>query len=706
MWVNRVVLQNFGPFSRYETELVRGLIGITGPNGSGKSTLVNGIYACLTNDFDRFPGVKSDCIYDLAEKGNAFVEIDAVHQGTSFTIRRSLRPNKSVLSIAGEPTIENANVINDRLRKELGVDMKLVGTYAFVPQGDMFKFLSLQPAERAESFKYLCRTQAADVISKLAGEMLEREDAGGEIIDNSDELVTQIGKADLRLANLEARRRKYARRLLNAKSLQSAEKIQQKRQRHQQYREDLPEARQELARRKREWIKLRRQLASRELALAEGKATVEQLRSGGASAVASALRAWETYDRRRQRRRQLEAQLAKLDGDLKTSPPVEPESLAKLPALRDELGKVKAELATAREVHKLRRRGATECPTCHQKVSDPKFVEWVESVLDQAPQQIERIEAQIVVCESYQKDHSQWERGQALRRANRESVLDELKELKELAEPEGDREELQRQANLWQAAQDALEGLQNQRNSVAQEVAVVKSQALQSTKRIKQLEAKLAKTVVDDSLYQRVTERLEEHRQAELALAETDGKLREAGAARSVAVHQLDRLRAVMARRQKLQRAMAKLKRVREVFHWSCLPGRVAQRSLQRLDQDIARALELFDNPFTAAADEGLTLQVQLPGHPPRDARWLSGGQKGVLAIAFRYAVNSLFSTDLGTMFLDEPTANLDSENVDYFRSALEALAAEVKGERQLGIITHAEELRSAFHQVIDMGAR
>ena len=66
--------------------------------------------------------------------------------------------------------------------------------------------------------------------------------------------------------------------------------------------------------------------------------------------------------------------------------------------------------------------------------------------------------------------------------------------------------------------------------------------------------------------------------------------------------------------------------------------------------------------------------------------------------------MNKLFGSDVGMMFLDEPTAGLDESNIEYFREALQLLAAKVRGRQQVVIITHATELQSTFDQVVSIG--
>jgi DNA repair exonuclease SbcCD ATPase subunit len=54
-------------------------------------------------------------------------------------------------------------------------------------------------------------------------------------------------------------------------------------------------------------------------------------------------------------------------------------------------------------------------------------------------------------------------------------------------------------------------------------------------------------------------------------------------------------------------------------------------------------------------------------------------------------------------MFLDEPTAGLDADNVTYFHDALQQLASKVSGDRQLVVITHVQSLGGVFDQLVEI---
>ena len=210
--------------------------------------------------------------------------------------------------------------------------------------------------------------------------------------------------------------------------------------------------------------------------------------------------------------------------------------------------------------------------------------------------------------------------------------------------------------------------------------------------------------LVADDLYERAVSRLAEHEGLAVEVSGVEGRISAKQEALSGYQTLLDELREKMERHKTMGALREVVSDVRDVFHWQNLPKKVAQANLMGITGEINEALEIFGSPFWVEADVNLSFKVHFPNSPARSAGSLSGGQKAVLAICFRVAVNRLFGMDTGMMFLDEPTAGLDNDNVEYFQGALSVLAAEVRDKRQLVIITHAAELRGTFDQVIEMG--
>ena len=168
---------------------------------------------------------------------------------------------------------------------------------------------------------------------------------------------------------------------------------------------------------------------------------------------------------------------------------------------------------------------------------------------------------------------------------------------------------------------------------------------------------------------------------------------------------QLKAIQIMLARQQKAQDFASQMRTLREeVFHRMTLPRQVAETNLYGMEKDIAASLHDFGDPFRVTPGENLTFTVHFPGEPAMPATRLSGGLQGVLAMAFRLAVLSVFGADIGMMALDEPTVGFDSGNIRYLGDALQRFAGSIRGRRQVFIITHAESLAPAFDQVIKIG--
>lgn len=147
----------------------------------------------------------------------------------------------------------------------------------------------------------------------------------------------------------------------------------------------------------------------------------------------------------------------------------------------------------------------------------------------------------------------------------------------------------------------------------------------------------------------------------------------------------------------RLRNLTGTVEEVAAVFHWNSLPKLVAQQNLQLLVGDINKNLELFDDPFRVEASDDLQFDVFFDGASgiagPVKASLLSGGQKVVLALAFRAALDSLFGHNTGILCLDEPAAGLDEANRSGFRRALREIGQKVGSNRQIFVVTHDQLL-------------
>jgi DNA repair exonuclease SbcCD ATPase subunit len=148
------------------------------------------------------------------------------------------------------------------------------------------------------------------------------------------------------------------------------------------------------------------------------------------------------------------------------------------------------------------------------------------------------------------------------------------------------------------------------------------------------------------------------------------------------------------------------LEAIRAVVHRDCLPKVVHQTDLEEIEQDLNQTLEVFDAPFRIEAHDGLSFVARFidgTGRVQPDTR-LSGGQKVMLSIAFRLAVNSHFAAQAGMMVLDEPTANLNEPLIKSLGDVFARLSETSKNRgMQVLVVTHDVRLTGFFDQVIQI---
>jgi exonuclease SbcC len=142
----------------------------------------------------------------------------------------------------------------------------------------------------------------------------------------------------------------------------------------------------------------------------------------------------------------------------------------------------------------------------------------------------------------------------------------------------------------------------------------------------------------------------------------------------------------------------------RSVFHKDAAPRFVAQRNLEHLQSMMNEILQMFDTPFRVAADEGLSFQASFAAGSRQPAERLSGGQKVILALAFRLALNLMFAENIGALYLDEPTAWLDEHHIRGFEPVLQQLRdfSTARGLQTI-IITHERALAPLFDTVVQL---
>lgn len=706
MQINSIRLRNIGPHREFSVELGRGLIGVIGSNGAGKSTLINSVYAALTNDFSRFSSVKSDIIRNGSGTEQSFIQLEGVHRGQDFCLTRYLRPNKNEFRI-GTRKYTKASDVNDAVTAELNITKDVIDKYVFVDQWQMFGFLDETAAERAKTFQFLCGTEIASRIHKVCTDYVMRQQ-GIEIIDNSVELEEIISEAETRMAENKKAGKEAESVILSEEAANEFRKVigayeaaRLARDTQATVQVNLRKCRLELKTIRDACVEKERQLQRRETWLKNNEERVVEAKAVQRTAAVRA--------RMLKILQESTAVLEETEKNLAGLQKLVPASNYILPGHRI------TGLSSERECNRLRSlvesAAAAEidgavCEHCQQPISETHR----EKIRKAQEANLSRLNAlQAALDYSVQFDAER--ENQSLRRVNWETAVvretDKIttakQSLAELSSSEAfSPEEAQTLVAKFFEISGSRLAMKGEVERLRERVDAAKQRVSRLQEQLKTCQETIEAGPSDETLKQAV-DLLEVSKRGFIRRAESLGAFREAKNSKARATETLRQLKLRLAEKSKIRNLLETISAVGEVFHWNQLPKAVSQANLELLVGDINANLSLFNDPFVVEADSDLTFKVFMPGQQPVKARQLSGGQKVILAIAFRAALDRVFGHDVGMMFLDEPTAGLDADNVNFFHEALQQLAQKVGQERQLVVVTHVNELSSVFAQLVEV---
>lgn len=717
MYIKKLTVRNVGPHRKLDIEFKCGLVGIVGRNGCGKSTVVNLLYAVLTNDWSRFEGVKADCINNQSkQEDRAFAEIAVEHNGINFTLRRSLRPNKSVFIYDDDPANEmtNSEKITEELRKIIGVDSGVLDRFVFKQQHLIYDFLAATDGERKKAFQKLCGTEHCETVWLALGRFIATNtEARQGIVDNSDKLLTDI-------ETLKAENEQYATQIeelkpfvLSQKTLATIEAILHAAialKAAEQQRNDLQtkiEANEE-------------KLQTAKTALDEEKEYEDAVRKKFDKyqeqiETARAIKvAWTQYDTAKTRFETAKTKLEKAKEDLDS---LEKPDVTFDQAVYDALLQQRTE-KQARKTHldsvlrNFEKTGRTECPTCLTPVTSLQDqIKTYRTEVDELTGWLATATTEIDAMVATQKVLRKYEQVSTKLTSAYEAATDVMNSIDEPVEPGMSRAEAIKTISKFDELKQILETTESQRR--IRETAVTRATTALSTCqsqldevliKIKESQIVTSSTktyTINDELVASVKTRRAKHNEIvpEVTRLHTLVEANEKSITRYE--QDLENLRLVVKRNRKMKQLVELLDQVRDVVHRDRLPNLVAVANMERMEDGINDNLAKFGNPFwVETSQEDLAFIVHKPGEPPQPAGRLSTGQKVILAISFWLSLASV----VGLLALDEPTANLDEDNRSFLADALSSLSTKISGHRQIIMVTHADNLRGCFDQIVALG--
>ena len=705
MQLLKLEVQNWVHHRKQTCEFTRGLVAILGENGSGKSSLFGAIRWALTGENPNF-GVKADNISQYAKPGEpAYVSLEFEHNGHYASVTRHLLPEKepSICIVDNEEVARGDKAVTSAVEKLLGVDAKFISRFIIVAQTEIFSFIDDSQSETDKFFQRLFSTSIADKCQDIIGKRLAKI-VIPEVAKSSGQISIDLSAAKKDLQAVDDELSKYP-------SFDAYAALQKKENDTLLAWQLCLSAVQQVSETKQELLQ---QTADLELAQKDLESCVADLAvldaatDGGEEAHKKAQQAlghWENYkkitalrDDLAQRRAELSAR--RLDQSCPSEPAVPEESVLLHKINENTLIKNYAEqfLSTFTS-------GVARCPLCNTPAADLQDeVARQQKLLDAAGTSLAELESELRLRQDYAAQKSMWQESMRRLDVQEEEISKSESALHFVPPPEETEEELKQTVADFEDFDAARAELQPVIESARERVSTLRG-AIDSTKR--RLE-RLALDVENCSVTEADAD-MAERKLSEIAAqlsARSGVEERRLALQHSVTVLAAD-FEAALAQ-EKTAETLRRQIEVAEAARAALknAPRIVAQRNLKQLEHSINELLQIFNVNFSVsvANTESPSFVAEFYDGRKQVAQRLSIGQKTVLALAFRVAVNAQFAEEIGLLALDEPTASLDAPRIKALAPVLEKLRdlSTAKGLQCL-LVTHAASLSHLFESTIEL---
>lgn len=743
-----IKFRDWGPFAKVKFELGDGLIGIVGPNGAGKSTVLETLFTATTGQFRKYDNL-ADFVRDMpgGEKASSGShEVQFVHGGALITVRRTVgvsrdRDNgykgsqtaKLMLAPVGDSenieTVTGVKMVDARLKELLGDDIAILGQYAFVQQNEIAAIVDDDPSTRTKAIHRLFGLERFEKTWQLLGEELR----GVPELRATEDLLTlrqereQLGvqhttaAADKTSAELELAK-------LNAETAQSDidrwESAQELRDQITTSEEGVRNAQSYAA--SQEALRV-----SAEAEVQRVTAEIDKLQPRFAAArkfLESANEATVALSRKREllaKAQRIVARVRVLAAPVASTNVWTAEHESEL---RDKSSKLQVSGEFIRKHSQLVAGSQTlvKCPTCGQDIPDlARAIEQHRAVIADVQPRCEELNEfrRLIDAENldYERDKAAHEAEfKALQRdgtetqefyedvltrcpsdpeqyseteqARQRSVIDEHNTL--FGSKAASHRSADSAVTVAQTAQAALAEVQQRRTDLQLQLSGLGNDLA----RLNPAHIEYCRGVI-----QRASDR-------RVAVARAEERVRGLDTQLAGLTLRIERAEALQVQIERVNLVRQTLTDARDIFHRSKLPTMLGRRFINAVDHQLQRFLGLMQSDFTAALeqdDDSYAFHCIFADTSEREASSLSGGEKVRFAVSFLLAVNEVLASRLGVLALDEPTAQLDDDNVQHFTGVLSYVQQYAHSAGvQIFLITHSQQLQGSFDQSITLHGR
>lgn len=708
MQLLRLEVKNWCQHKYRECVFTRGLVAIIGKIGSGKSNLLGAICWLLTGDNPN-NGLKMENVSQLSTQDEpSYALLEFEHAGHTVVVTRHLLPEKepATLLVDGVEAARGDKAVTAHIERLLGIDSKFISRFVIVAQNEIFAFIEDGASEVDKFFQKLFGTTYAEKCQDAINKHLNKITIP-EVLEPVSVLKEQEQELATRIKNLSAK----AQNMPTLRVFLNAQATQQKIIGDWQTRLKIAE---ELNTTDTKLTVCTGQIA--ELAqncekYSQDIAALNDALSGSTPATDNAKAALSNLAAHKQLAAARNAATARLHEIARIrATAIEPPTVADS-AIADLVNSAAAVDLKLTELNRFvavfDKDGITECPTCHNPVAN------LDEHVAAARNHIETLKAQ---SSAYQQELAQ------LHKNKTDRIIWEKQEAKLLAEiaqlegsavtfanftaPEVDEVALLRLISDYDAliaAKSELEKLaqaeKEQRASCVGRLDNLKQRKLELVEQLSALSITQADAELAENTLNILSKECVERQELEKQLAQFEFDI----------TNLRTRIQATIAAEQQasvMRQWVDTASAARDALKLA--PRIVAKRNLQRLELAVNELLQIFGVDFLvkAAADDSPTFVAEFFDGRKQPAKRLSYGQKTVLALAFRVAVNALFAEQIGLLALDEPTAYLDQQRIKALAPVLERLR-ELSTARGLQclLVTHETSLAHLFESTVELDA-
>lgn len=257
---------------------------------------------------------------------------------------------------------------------------------------------------------------------------------------------------------------------------------------------------------------------------------------------------------------------------------------------------------------------------------------------------------------------------------------------------EGDPEQIKNDLEYFGKVLNDLK-VRNKLNNELKEVTATLNQQLNTT------------NTIDDDIHATIVQQLRELQTLETNINNYKTSATVSRALIDKEISEVEQLAVKNEENKKLQVVSDQLETIRVALHRDNVQQFIRAQGAAQINERLKEIVSVFNIPHEVYfTEDGLMKFKDIESKTEHDFSSMSGGQKKLVALAYRLSLMRLFISGINICVLDEPTAFIDKDNIDAMKEAFLALNNFAKNKGlAIFIATHEERLYPIFNNIIEV---